>query len=286
MTGPHDADTQDSAGPRTWRSGALVAGLAMLVGIRAVTRPSPRATGSALPEELSPTQLDLLKLEYGRAADRYENIYKAIWQNFQYVVVAAAAIASLAFGKAKAVYVVFGALTPIVFWLLATFIPMNHYGEQARTRLKQLEAAFNHRYFRGGDPTGSDPAKPQLRHYASFRDQPDRPPWRVSSVVTLFGWIATTAWLLAMSASINCAVRGMTCFAPAPKHTAAGSVVVTTDSVLIALPRDSQTKDARDSVRRAHLVPAATKQPTSQSPVPGVSPVAPASSTVPPPRRP
>lgn len=28
---------------------------------------------------------ELLKLEYEKAADRYENIYKAIWQNFSYM---------------------------------------------------------------------------------------------------------------------------------------------------------------------------------------------------------
>ena len=241
-------------------------------------KPAPDEKDSQLAAELTPTQLDLLKLEYGRAADRYENIYKAIWQNFQYVVVAAAAVASLGFGKAKVVYVLFAALTPIVFWLLATFVPLNHYGEQARTRLKQLEAAFNARYFQDGDPTGLDAARPQMRHYQSFRDRLDPPQWRVATVVLAFGALAMLAWILALVGAINCAAFGATCLTSVPKSAGASvGARVTTDSV----PPLSPATDAPGAGHEAALVRPATQLPTPQHGRPSVTPAEAASSSRP-----
>jgi hypothetical protein len=33
----------------------------------------------------SDTSFELLKLEYEKAAERYENVYRAMWQNFSYL---------------------------------------------------------------------------------------------------------------------------------------------------------------------------------------------------------
>jgi hypothetical protein len=39
--------------------------------------------------------------------------------------------------------IVFIALTPLVFWFLAIYVPMNQYGENAREHLKKIEEEFN-----------------------------------------------------------------------------------------------------------------------------------------------
>ena len=68
---------------------------------------------------------DMFKLEYELAAQRYENIYKAIWQNFSYMAVLAAGI--LTFGSKNGSFrwneILSIALLPLVFWFLATYIP-------------------------------------------------------------------------------------------------------------------------------------------------------------------
>lgn len=95
-------------------------------------------------------------IEYRLAAERYENIYKAIWQNFSYMAALSAGI--LAFGEKalpeRALYV--GAIVPMLFWYLATYIPMDHYAREARRRAAQVEALIN-------SLTGA-----QLAHYTEF----------------------------------------------------------------------------------------------------------------------
>jgi hypothetical protein len=127
----------------------------------------------------------LFKLEYEQTAERYENIYKAIWQIFSYMGILAAGI--LTFGSRSSSLpieaIVFIALTPLVFWFLAIYVPMNQYGENAREHLKKIEEEFNktHKSW-------------QLTHYASFRKS--KPSWRVVNAVCFFGGTISIVWII------------------------------------------------------------------------------------------
>lgn len=102
-------------------------------------------------------EIDLYKLEYETAAERYENIYKAIWTNFSYMSVVAGAI--LTFGSnfyPNATLIAFLSCLPLLFWYYATFIPMNRYGYKAVGRLAEIEELLN------------DEFKTQLDHYKNF----------------------------------------------------------------------------------------------------------------------
>ncbi len=88
---------------------------------------------------------DLFKLEYEQAAQRYENIYRAIWQIFQYMAVLSGVI--LAFVSKSDIFsikiIVSIALIPLLFWFLAIYIPMDRYGQQTRKRLQEMEEEIN-----------------------------------------------------------------------------------------------------------------------------------------------
>src|SRR5215213_7390555 len=91
--------------------------------------------------------LELYKLEYEKAAERYENIYGATWTNFSYMAAVAAGI--LSFGSSafqtKEVAVLL-ACVPLFFWYLATFLPLNKYGDLVSKRLKGIEIVVNEKY--------------------------------------------------------------------------------------------------------------------------------------------
>lgn len=83
--------------------------------------------------------IDLYKLEYEKAAERYENIYKAVWANFNYLTLLSGGI--YAFGtrvfplEVTAVL----AILPLLFWWVAIFEPMNRYGDRVMYRLMDIE---------------------------------------------------------------------------------------------------------------------------------------------------
>lgn len=100
---------------------------------------------------------ELYKLEYERAAIRYEDIYKAVWQIFSYLAVSAGAI--LAFGKDALGAHLAGliACIPLLVWFWATFEPLNRYGDKVEDRLANIESALNEKF-------GTS-----LRHYTDFK---------------------------------------------------------------------------------------------------------------------
>src|SRR4051794_3083533 len=90
--------------------------------------------------------LELYKLEYEKAAQRYDDVYKSIWTNFSYMAAIAGGI--LTFGKDK-----FGiglsalvAYLFLLFWWLATFEPLNHYADKVAERLADIENILNEKY--------------------------------------------------------------------------------------------------------------------------------------------
>lgn len=138
----------------------------------------------------------LFKLEYEQAAERFENIYKAIWQIFSYMGILAAGI--LTFGSRNSSLpieaIVCIALTPLGFWFLAIYIPMNHYGTKTSTHLKEIEENFN--------KISKDFCNPswKLKHYSNFAtrktDSEEKVPWRVKQAIYTFGVIILIAWII------------------------------------------------------------------------------------------
>jgi hypothetical protein len=114
-------------------------------------------------------QLELYKLEYEKAAIRYEDIYKAVWQNFSYMAVLAGAILTFgekALGPGAAALV---ACIPLLFWYWATYEPLNRYGDRVERRLSEIEQVVNAEFFTVAGAAGEAPRR-GLYHYADFRE--------------------------------------------------------------------------------------------------------------------
>jgi len=91
-------------------------------------------------------KLDLYKLEYEQTQEHYRDGYRAVWTNFSYVTVAVAAILTfgsrtpLAFPLRVVVLIATGLWT---FWWVATFRPLDDYGEKRADILERLEGEVN-----------------------------------------------------------------------------------------------------------------------------------------------
>jgi hypothetical protein len=184
------------------------------------------------PDDQRTNWIELLKLEYENAADRYENIYKAIWQNFSYMALVAGGILTFG-GKELEVrsLLYFLALSPLFFWLVATFLPLNHYGESIRTRLRQIEDDINRVYFSGRDD-------PKLAHFKLFEGTHYR--WRVRTAVGIFGVLIGVAW------SVSGVVAGSQLFST-NKPSSVKPLQLRLEPLQVN-PRDLQEHVLRDSV--------------------------------------
>jgi hypothetical protein len=94
----------------------------------------------------SDSKLELYKLEYERAAIRYEDIYKAVWQIFSYMTAISGAL--LAFGGDHFQKNFFWSLAsaPLVFWFWGTYRPLDRYGTSCGERLSLIEEELNRTY--------------------------------------------------------------------------------------------------------------------------------------------
>lgn len=106
-------------------------------------------------------QIELLKQEYKMAAERYENIYKAVWQIFQYLAALSAAI--FAFGGRLLPSLPLWSISilasvPLIFWYFVTFLPLNRYGDEVAKRLALIEKSLNNLVF-GPQPDKSSTSK-------------------------------------------------------------------------------------------------------------------------------
>lgn len=100
-------------------------------------------TGGSAQRDL---KFELYKLEYERAAIRYEDIYKAVWQIFSYMTAVSGAL--LAFGGDRFQENLFWLLAsaPLVYWFLGTYLPLNTYGANIGARLSAIEEQLNSDY--------------------------------------------------------------------------------------------------------------------------------------------
>lgn len=81
-----------------------------------------------------------LEIEYQKAAERYENIYKSYWQSFAYLSEISGAI--LTFGGSHIgdlFFTIFLASLPLLLWYYASCVPLDKYGVQVETRLVEIE---------------------------------------------------------------------------------------------------------------------------------------------------
>jgi hypothetical protein len=90
--------------------------------------------------------VQLYTLEYQKAAERYDNIYRSIWTIFSYMTAVAGAF--LAFGAERIEHhaLICIASIPLFFWLLTTYLPLDRYGTQVINRLGQIEGTLNKNY--------------------------------------------------------------------------------------------------------------------------------------------
>ena len=109
---------------------------------------TPAAGNAGAPAQSSQRDLkfELYKLEYERAAIRYEDIYKAVWQIFSYMTAVSGAL--LAFGGDRFQENLFWSLAsaPLVYWFIGTYIPLDAYGKNIGTRLSAIEEQLNTDY--------------------------------------------------------------------------------------------------------------------------------------------
>jgi hypothetical protein len=123
--------------------------------------------------------LELYKLEYERGTQRYDDIYKAAWTNFSYMALVAGAILTFGGDRFLPELSAFLACLPLLFWWLASFEPLNKYGDQVIDRLGLIELLITDKGKLGELSEEEQAAVRQhkgLRHYRYFstriRDNP------------------------------------------------------------------------------------------------------------------
>jgi hypothetical protein len=212
-------------------------------------------------EETLRSWFDLLKLEYDKAAERYDNIYRAVWQNFSYMAVLAGGILTFGAKDLDPAFASFLALTPLTFWFLATFLPLDHYGDETRKRLSRIEDQINEIYF----PQETDP---KLKHFKLFRDSKYK--WRVREAVAIFGVVVSTVWALMAVLVIHRALDGRPLTTPGrtvqgePQPSKAEILNPSTEGVRDSLAVLSRRLVSIDSLLRVQLRPPGHVPPTRQ----------------------
>jgi hypothetical protein len=87
--------------------------------------------------------VQLYTLEYQKAAERYDNIYRSIWTIFSYLTAVAAGF--LAFGADRIEHhaLICIASIPLLFWFWTTYLPLDRYGNEVINRLGEIECVLN-----------------------------------------------------------------------------------------------------------------------------------------------
>lgn len=142
------------------------------------------ASAHAQEPALAKDAIDLYKMEYETCAKRYNDLYSAAWTNFSYMALFAGGI--LTFGGTRFVtsLTAFLACLPLLFWWIATFEPLNRYGDQVQKDLGDIENALNALCFPNTLITAVESGldKPQTRPkgLTHFQDFANREPAQLS----------------------------------------------------------------------------------------------------------
>lgn len=82
---------------------------------------------------------EFLKIEYEKAAERYNNIYQSAWTIFSYMSAVTAGL--IAFGADRLTNAGLSVLAclPLVFWFWSTYLPLDRYGNKTLATLRRIE---------------------------------------------------------------------------------------------------------------------------------------------------
>jgi hypothetical protein len=154
---------------------------------------APSTSGSTVDEERK-LLWEVKSKEYEIAATRYDNIYRAVWQQFSFLATGSAL--AVAFGS-KTFHLVPLALIvaiPLLFWWFAQFWPLDKYGDNARDRLKDIEREINQTVLNVGDSS-----KEAIKHFGGFRDfAKTQPMMRVTHRVNLAFFALLFLWIIGL----------------------------------------------------------------------------------------
>lgn len=128
----------------------------------------------APPGVITRDALEAYKLEYEKCAQRYDDVFTAAWTNFSYMAIVAGAI--LTFGGDRFLPELSALLAcfPLLFWWLASFEPLNRYGDKVIDRLSWIELILTDIYALDNltQAQRNDLASHKgLRHFREFKDR-------------------------------------------------------------------------------------------------------------------
>lgn len=133
-----------------------------------------RKKPGAAPPGSEKDKLEAYKLEYEKCAQRYDDVYKAAWTNFSYMAIVAGAILTFGGDRFLPELSAFLACLPLLFWWLASFEPLNKYGDQVIDRLSRIELILTEMYALDTltpEETASLAGHKGLRHFRSFKSR-------------------------------------------------------------------------------------------------------------------
>ena len=87
--------------------------------------------------------VELHKLEYEKAAERYDNIYRSMWTIFSYLTAVAAGVLAFGADRIERHALICFAASPLIFWFWTTYLPLDRYGTESLRRLGQIEKLLN-----------------------------------------------------------------------------------------------------------------------------------------------
>ena len=90
--------------------------------------------------------VQLYMLEYQKAAERYDNIYRSIWTIFSYMTAVAGGFLAFGAERIEPHALICIASIPLLFWLVTTYLPLDRYGTQVIKRLGQIECILSRDY--------------------------------------------------------------------------------------------------------------------------------------------
>jgi hypothetical protein len=96
--------------------------------------------------DLNETALQLYKVEYEKAADRYDNIYRSMWTIFSYLTAVTAGFLAFASDRIEPHLLISIAAIPLLFWFWTTYLPLDRYGNLVVNRLCEIEDLLNSRF--------------------------------------------------------------------------------------------------------------------------------------------
>src|SRR5258705_1629901 len=134
--------------------------------------------------------IDLYKMEYERCAQRYDDLYGAAWTNFSYIALIAGAILTFGSDSFMTELSIFVATLPLLFWWIATFEPLNRYGDQVQARAACIEQLLNESVGIGSPERECEKGLRPFQDYS--KRQFGNIEWPKFVIIVLF-WIALSA---------------------------------------------------------------------------------------------